>query len=151
MEKVSINKLTEMIDELKSTRDKEISCIPDIEGVIKYLESYRNELSHSRFMDESIVLQQDIDRKFIFLALNPFTGSYYTQKDAFIMTAKDLAVPEALSVYIEKCKELGADVNQVKSAQLLLSRVNKYQATHITKVPDVSSEREIAACTKSND
>lgn len=104
-----------------------------------------NEIKHLR-KKMSEYQNLEIDKKFKFLALNPYTGNFYTQKDAFVMCAKDQAVPAALETYIDECFKLNADENQIKSAQLLLKRVLEFQNKFPTKIPDVSTSREIFAC-----
>ena len=87
-----------------------------------------------------------IDRKFKILAINPSNGHYYDEDNSFLFCAHDAAAPAALEAYIEKCEELGADKEQVKSARLLFSRVLEYQEDIAIKIPNVVGEDEIERC-----
>jgi hypothetical protein len=115
------------------------------EELVSILENSCNEIMYLR-EKMSEYQNLEIDKKFKFLALNPCTGNYYTQKDAFVMCAKDQAVPATLKTYINECVRLNADENQIKSAQLLLKRVLEFQNIFPTKIPDVSTSREIFVC-----
>jgi hypothetical protein len=86
-----------------------------------------------------------IDRKFRIKALNHVNGKSYTEEDAFLMCAKDAAVPAALEAYIERCKELGSNIEHIQSVQLMLGRVLDYQARVEKKVPDTIGY-EIPGC-----
>lgn len=88
-----------------------------------------------------------IDKKFKILAVNQITGSVHTDETALLLCAKDKATPAALRAYLDKCIELGAGENQVKSVMLLLKRVENYQRSNTTKVADVS-EKEIGTLLK---
>lgn len=64
-----------------------------------------------------------IDRKFVFTAVNPCNGKYYTQENALILCAKDQAVLPALEMYHAECKRLGTGVEHLDSVALLIVRV----------------------------
>lgn len=88
---------------------------------------------------------ETIDRKFKLLAVNPVNGKIYTEKDAFVMCAKDKAVPAALDAYIRECHKIGANPEHIASVSLLLRRVEEYQRTTESRVPDTVGE-EIPRC-----
>jgi len=69
-----------------------------------------------------------IDRKFIIFALNPVNGHNYTQKDALLLCAKDKAVPAALKAYRAECVVIGANPEHITSIDLLIKRVDRFQA-----------------------
>lgn len=147
METKRLDELKSIIAELRKFNHTKQELIPGVypEYIANLLEESQMEVIQLR--EELIKNNIDvIDRKFQFLALNPCTGNFYTQKDAFIMCAKDRAVPAALETYIDECIKLNADENQIKSAQLLLKRVLEFQSKFPTKVPDVSTSREIFTC-----
>lgn len=146
MKKVSLSQIESIVEELKLAKGSNASCDVDIEDIVECLESSKKEILELRQKVSYTELEPIVDRKFIFLALNPFTNNCYSQKDAFIMCAKDRAVPAALKAYIEELEVLKADPNQIKSTELLLSRIIEYQKTHITKVPDIITVREVQAC-----
>lgn len=88
-----------------------------------------------------------IDRKFRILAVNPCKiGRVYTEKDGIFFCAHDAAVPAMLVTYVEECKRLGAEPNQIESAELLRKRVIGRQNTGDVKVPDTETDCEIDRC-----
>ena len=91
-------------------------------------------------------IMEKIDRKFIFEALNPCNGNVYTAQNAFVLCAKDKAVPAALRAYLRECIDLGANVEHVKSIGLLIGRVERYQAEVESRVPDTIGACELARC-----
>jgi hypothetical protein len=77
-----------------------------------------------------------IDRKFLFLAINPFNRHMYTEKNAMVFCAKDKALPATLNFYREECKRIGAGEDHILSVGLLLDRVMEYQHLVESRVPD---------------
>lgn len=80
-----------------------------------------------------------IDRKFEFDALCIEHDDPVDNNHAMIFLAKDAALPEALKAYRAKAESLGAGPRQLQAVDLLMERVDRYQATHAdrVKVPDV--------------
>ena len=91
-------------------------------------------------------IMEKIDRKFIFEALNPCNGNVYTAQNAFVLCAKDKAVPAALRAYFEQCVRLGANAEHIESIRLLIGRVEKYQAEVESKLPDTTGLCEVTRC-----
>lgn len=89
-----------------------------------------------------------IDRKFKFVAVNPANGHVYTEENAMVFVAKDAAMLDTLEFYKNKCKALRCDSNQVKSLELLIKRVSKFQSEKACHIPDISSEEEVDRCIK---
>ena len=86
-----------------------------------------------------------IDRKFVFEATNPCNGKKYTNRNALVLCAKDLAVPAALEAYKAECVKLGSNPEHIESIGLLIERVKQYQLVE-RHVPDTELECEIARC-----
>lgn len=86
-----------------------------------------------------------IDRKFIIAAQNPVSGNKYSHENALLLCAKDKAVPAALEAYKQKCIELGCDIMHIESIQLLIERVEIFQAKNGAKVPDTQGD-ELIRC-----
>lgn len=86
-----------------------------------------------------------IDRKFIIAAQNPINGNKYSQENAFLMCAKDAAVPAALRAYRDECIRLGANLEHVTSIGLLIERVEQFQTNIERRIPDTIGG-EIARC-----
>jgi hypothetical protein len=89
---------------------------------------------------------QTIDRKFIFTAVNPCNGKFYTEENAIVFCAKDAAVPKMLTEYLKKCEIIGCDSNHIHSISLLIERVLEYQEKIEKRVPDTKGECELARC-----
>jgi hypothetical protein len=92
------------------------------------------------------VADRRIDRKFEFTAVNPITGSTYTDEDGIVLLAKDNAVPNTLRFYREECERQGAMLGQLEAVDALIKRVDDYRAAYpeLCKVADVTPE-EVAA------
>ena len=88
---------------------------------------------------------ETIDRKFRILAVNPINGKIYTEKNAILLCAKDMAVPAALKAYRESASRLGANGAHLNSVDLLIQRVDEFQRTIESRVPDTVGE-EIPRC-----
>ncbi len=86
-----------------------------------------------------------IDRKFRILAVNPVNGKIYTEKNAVLLCAKDMAVPAALKEYRKSASLLGANQAHLDSIDLLISRVEQYQREIEARVPDTVGA-EIPRC-----
>lgn len=86
-----------------------------------------------------------IDRKFKILAVNPCNGKIYTEENAMLFCAKDLALIETLHGYREKCKDIGCGDEHLESISLLMERVSEFQQTD-SKIPDTDTDCEIDRC-----
>ena len=84
-----------------------------------------------------------IDRKFEIQARCIEHDHVYDDRHAVLMLAKDLALPNTLRFYRSECLRLGAAENQLRGIDLLIERVDRYQAANPTvcKVPDVDDGR----------
>lgn len=89
--------------------------------------------------------ENTIDRKFKISAVNPVNGKRYTEEDGFFMCAKDKAVLPALRAYVQACLELRANREHIKSINLMIKRVEEYQANVECRVPDTVG-KEIERC-----
>ena len=87
-----------------------------------------------------------IDRKFKILAINPCKGNIYTEENALLLCAKDKAVVPALKAYHKACGELGCQQSHLRSIELLIERVEKFQTTVESRVPDTNLDCEIKRC-----
>lgn len=87
-----------------------------------------------------------IDRKYKILAINPVSGGIHTEEDAILFLAKDLALLPMLEAYVEECSLLGCEDTHIESLNLLIERVEAYQKTEPTKVPDTDRPGEINRC-----
>ena len=87
-----------------------------------------------------------IDRKFIFTAVNPCNGKHYTQENAIVFAAKDLALVPALVRYRKACVALGCSASHLVSWDMLMQRVKIFQKMIECKVPDTDSACEIDRC-----
>lgn len=75
-----------------------------------------------------------------------FKGTVYRSRDNqvvddeqwMVFLAKDNAVPQMLAFYRNRCVELGAGEEQIKSVDRLIDRVHAWRQTHheLCKVPD---------------
>jgi hypothetical protein len=92
------------------------------------------------FKKEVIQLDEPIDRKFTFVATSCEHGHEHSHMDAMVFLAKDKALPETLIFYRAECIRQGAKDEQIDGINLLLDRVNRYQAEHLelVKVADVA-------------
>ncbi len=91
-----------------------------------------------------------IDRKFVFTAVNPCNGHYYTQANAVVFAAKDRAFLPALESYREACVKLNCDESHIESIDLLIDRVRTYQKTVEKRIPDTDLPCEIDRCIGGN-
>lgn len=87
-----------------------------------------------------------IDRKFNFIAINPINRHVYTQDNGVVFVAKDKALPATLKFYREECKRLGSNPEHLESIDLLIKRVEEFQANNEVKVPDTHLPGEINRC-----
>lgn len=86
-----------------------------------------------------------IDRKFQILAVNPVNGKTYTEANSLLLCAKDKAVPAAIFAYKLECERIGANLEHIRSIELLYNRVKDYQASVECRVPDTVGD-EILRC-----
>jgi hypothetical protein len=87
-----------------------------------------------------------IDRKFKLLAVNPCNGNIYTEENAILLCAKDLAVIPALKAYRDECERLKANAEHIQSVNMLIARVQVFQNTEKTKIPDTEGYCEVDRC-----
>ena len=92
-------------------------------------------------------MKEVIDRKFVFTAVNPVNGHFYTQDNAVVFCAKDRAFLPALESYLEACKKLDVKKGHLKSVELLIERVRKYQKEVEKHIPDTIG-KELDRCVK---
>ena len=88
---------------------------------------------------------QVIDRKFMISEVSTEGGdrTRYDENHGVLFLAKDNAFPAALRFYRQECARLGAAAEQLLGIDLLIERVDFYQAANpdICKVPDVDGAR----------
>ena len=87
-----------------------------------------------------------IDRKFKFVAVNPCNGKTYTEDNAFIICAKDMAAIPALNAYMKRCASLGCDDSHLESISMLIDRVQEYQEEMEVRIPDTETPCEVDRC-----
>lgn len=92
-----------------------------------------------------MINEKTIDRKFIFTAVNPVTGKFYTQENAIILCAKDECIIDALVAYHARCKIMETNPEHIKSFELLIQRVLDFQSEHGARKPDTVGD-EIKRC-----
>jgi hypothetical protein len=91
-----------------------------------------------------------IDRKFKILAVNPCNGKIYTEENAMLFCAKDLALLGTLHKYMDECIRLNCGEEHIESIGLLIDRVRVFQQTIHAKVPDTDTDCEIDRCIGGN-
>lgn len=86
-------------------------------------------------------MDERIDRKFEFGAINPINGKTYSEKDGVVFLAKDNAVPATLRFYREECERQGAALGQLEAVDSLVERIDRFRLEHpeLCKVADVSA------------
>ena len=77
-----------------------------------------------------------IDRKFVFTAVNPVNRHIYSEKDAIVFCAKDMAVIPMLKAYRDECVALGCNREHIVSIDMLIGRVEEFQVNIEGRVPD---------------
>ena len=84
-------------------------------------------------------MMEAIDRKFTIDATCREHGHVFTEADAVLFLAKDKALPATLKFYREWCQRIGADERQLLGIDLLIQRVEAWQAANPdrVKIPDV--------------
>ncbi len=80
-----------------------------------------------------------IDSKFVFLAVCREHGHRHTHRDGIVFLAKDQALPATLRFYRTECIRLDASPEQIWGIDMLIERVERYQAEYpdIVKVADI--------------
>ncbi len=78
--------------------------------------------------------KEPIDRKFTFFATCCEHGHEVSHMDAMIFLAKDKALPATLNYYKVACEARGAKPEQIRGIELLIQRVERYQAEHPDQV-----------------
>ena len=63
-----------------------------------------------------------------------------------VFLAKDNAFAETLPFYLQNCKELGCDAEQIASVERMIERVFKWRAANTTRLkdPDAAGEKLLA-------
>lgn len=86
---------------------------------------------------------EPVDRKFTFLARSSESGKTYDEQDGVVFLAKDKAVGPTLRFYREECERIGASPAQLRGVDLLIERVDRYQAANpsVLKVADIDEEK----------
>lgn len=84
-------------------------------------------------------MSERIDRKFEIRAICTEHHHVHTEMDSVLFLAKDRLLPATLAFYLAECIRAGVDPRQQLGVQLLLARVEAYQAAHPerVKLPDV--------------
>jgi len=82
---------------------------------------------------------EPVERKFRISAVSTEHGNLHDENHAVLFLAKDRAFPVALRAYRAECERIGAAPAQLSGIDLLIERVERYQAAnpHLVKVPDV--------------
>ncbi|MDO8357257.1 MAG: hypothetical protein Q7U76_12775 [Nitrospirota bacterium] len=85
-----------------------------------------------------------IDKKYKIQAVQAITKAKHTEQDSVLFLAKDKALPATLRFYSEECTRLGAANDQLQGIELLIGRVEDYQAKHAkkVKVADIAPGKE---------
>jgi len=86
-----------------------------------------------------------IDRKFKFVAVNPCNQKVYTEENAIIFCAKDMALLDALYAYRSKCCDLNCGDEHIESISMLMARVEAFQKDE-KRIPDTNTDCEIDRC-----
>ena len=84
-----------------------------------------------------------IDRKFVFTAVNPCNGKHYTQENAMVLCAKDVAVLPALKAYRDECERIKCGPEYIHSVNMLIARVQVFQNTEGARIPDTDTQCDI--------
>lgn len=97
--------------------------------------------------------KEPIDRKFIFIAANPNTGSLVTQENGVVFKAADNALLPALQAYLQECERLEVDDAQMQGIVLLIERIKQWRKDNpdLCKIPDVGPGPEADAVTAPNE
>ena len=84
-----------------------------------------------------------IDRKFVIRATCMEHDHEYDHHHAVLMLAKDRAVPATLRFYRLECERIGAGAAQLLGIDLLIERVDRYQAANpgVLKVADIDEDK----------
>ena len=92
-----------------------------------------------------------VDWKFRIDATALHNGKHYTERDAVLLLCKDRAVPATLRFYREECVRLGCQENQLRAVDLLIGRVERWQADHPErlKVADIDGDEALVPPTSS--
>lgn len=78
--------------------------------------------------------QGRIDRKFTIEATCLEHRHRHTEHDAVLFLAKDQAFPTTLRFYRQECERLGAAPRQLLGIDLLIDRVERYQAAYPERI-----------------
>lgn len=89
-------------------------------------------------------MNQSIDRKFKISATSIGSGNKYSDENAVLFLAKDIAFARALPEYLNQCIICGAGQDQITAVELLIDRVNAFQLENVgvAKIPDVDPKTE---------
>lgn len=85
-------------------------------------------------------MTENIDTKFLLRAMSRSSRKTYTEQNAVVFLARDLALQAALQAYHNECERLGAADAQLEGVRMLLQRVEQYQSEHPSecKVADMA-------------
>ena len=89
-----------------------------------------------------------IDRKFLIYAKSRSSDTVYTEQNAIVFLARDIALPAALREYLRECRALKCDQMQLGSIEVLYSRVIAFQADHGFQKAAVETKEEFLRLTK---
>ena len=86
-----------------------------------------------------------VDWKFTIRATALHNGKRYTERDSVLFLCKDLAVPAMLRFYRDQCVALRCRKNQLRAIDLLIGRVDRWQADHpeLLKVADIEGREAL--------
>jgi hypothetical protein len=84
-----------------------------------------------------------LDAKFSGVIFKIKDGSIIPDDEYVVFLASDSAFAATLPTYIEKCRELGADKEQIAAVERLMARLDMWRANnqHRLKVPDAKGEK----------
>lgn len=86
---------------------------------------------------------EKLDKKFYGHLFKVKDTTHVSDDTWVVFLAKDNAFAAVLPLYVEKCRELGCDEEQIKAVEKLLVDVNKWRDAHpeLCKNPDAKNER----------
>ena len=89
---------------------------------------------------------EPLERKYTLVACSTQTIEQHDEHHAMVFLAKDRALPATLAFYRAECKRIGAAWEQLHALDLLIQRVERYQAAYQDRVktPDVDPVRGAA-------
>lgn len=84
---------------------------------------------------------QKLDGKFTGIVASDRTGLIVPPDQFVVFLAKDNAFPSTLKFYIEECRRIGADAEQICAVERLYVRVMEWRTAHsdLCKIPDAAA------------